>query len=43
MPFNFLSIIYQKLKNNFIKKEEKLLLTPRNSDTIQSNFIIIKK
>ena len=43
MPFNFLNLIYQKVKNKFIKKEEKLLLTPRNSDPIQSNFIIIKK
>ena len=43
MPFNFLSTLYQKLKNKFIKKEEKLLLTPRNLDPIESNFIVIKK
>jgi len=43
MAFNFLNTLIQHLKQKFIKKEKKILLTPRDSENLQTNFIIIKK
>lgn len=45
MPFNFINIklLFKQLKEKFIKKDEELLLTPKNSDIKHTTFIIINE